>query len=170
LRPWQERDATALFDAVRESTESVGRWLPWCHAEYGMADAKAWIAHCRAGWRDDDHFAFGVFDAASGDLLGGVGLGQRNRRHRSANLGYWVRPSRQRKGVASAAARMVARFGFAQLDLIRIEIIVLPDNRASRRTAEKLGAQFEAIARQRLWERGQPHDAAVYALVPPDMD
>ncbi len=168
VRPWQDRDASALFDAVRESTASVGRWLPWCHAGYGPDDAAAWTAQCQAGWRTGDHFAFGVFDAASGNLLGGVGLGQRNRRHRSANLGYWVRQSSHRQGIASAAAGMVAHFGFGRLALIRIEIVVLPDNVASRRTAEKLGARFEAIARDRLWERGQARDAAVYALTAQD--
>ncbi|HEV7121826.1 MAG TPA: GNAT family protein [Rhodanobacter sp.] len=170
LRPWQNHDATALLDAVRESIEGVGRWLPWCHAGYAADDAMAWIAHCQARWRSGDHFAFGIFDAASGEVLGGVGLGQRNRLHRSANLGYWVRQLRHRQGIAASAAGLVAQFGFARLQLVRIEIIALPDNRASRRTAEKLGARFEAIARQRLWARGQPHDAAVYALIAQDLD
>jgi RimJ/RimL family protein N-acetyltransferase len=169
LRPWRELDASALFEAVHESIRSVGRWLPWCHADYAMHDATVWITRCQAGWRSGDHFAFGIFDAASGDVLGGVGLGQRNLVHRSANMGYWVRKSRQGQGIATSAAAMLARFGFEQLDLIRIEIIALPDNRPSRRTAEKLGAQFEAIARHRLWEREQACDAAVYALVARDM-
>lgn len=170
LRPWQDRDAPALLDAVRESIAEVGRWLPWCHAGYGADDAVAWVTHCQARWRSGDHFAFGIFDAVSGELLGGIGLGQRNRLHRSANLGYWVRQSRHRQGIAASAAALVARFGFARLELIRIEIIALPDNRASRGTAEKLGARLEAIARHRLWERGQPRDAAVYALVARDLD
>jgi ribosomal-protein-serine acetyltransferase len=169
LRPWQDRDAAALSEAALESTQSVGRWLPWCHADYDRHAAMAWVAHCRAGWQSGEHFAFAVFDAASGDLLGGVGLGQRNRVHRSANLGYWVRQSRHGQGTASAAAAMVARFGFGRLGLIRIEIVALPDNRPSRRTAEKLGARFEAVARQRLWVREQACDAAVYALIPQDL-
>jgi RimJ/RimL family protein N-acetyltransferase len=53
--------------------------------------------------------------------------------------------------------------------LIRIEIVVMPDNHASPRTAEKTGARFEAIARQRLWANGQTHDAAVYGLTPADL-
>ena len=168
MRPWQDRDAAALFAAVHESTEKVGRWLPWCHAGYGLADAAAWVARCQTGWHCGDHFAFGIFDAVSGDVLGGAGLGQRNRLHRSASLGYWVRQSRHRQGIAAAAAGAVARFGFERLELIRIEIVVLPGNLASRRTAEKLGARFEAIARHRVWDRGEARDAAVYALIPQD--
>lgn len=169
LRPWQPQDATALFDAARESVASVGRWLPWCHAGYDLVDAKAWISHCQDGWSRGDHFAFPVFDNGTSNLLGGVGLNQFNRMHRSANLGYWVRQSRHGEGIAARAAAIIARFGFEQLGLIRIEIVAQPDNGASRRTAEKAGAHFESVARQRLCVQGQPMDGAVYALIPADL-
>jgi len=169
LHPWQAQDAEDLFDAVRSSVASVGRWLPWCHAGYELADAHAWISHCQDGWSRGEHFAFPIFDLHTGELLGGAGLNQRNRQHRSANLGYWVRQSRHGEGIAARAAALVARFGFEQLGLIRIEIVVMPDNHPSRRTAEKTGARFEAIARQRLWANEQAHDAAVYGLTLADL-
>ncbi|MCX7512180.1 GNAT family N-acetyltransferase [Frateuria sp. STR12] len=169
LRPWQPADAPALHLAVQESLETVGRWLPWCHAGYDLRQAQAWIRHCREGWMADEHFAFGVFERGSNALLGSVGLNQRNFAHRSAALGYWVRQSRQGDGIARQAARLAARFGFRTLGLARIEIVVLPDNHASRRTAEQAGARFEAIARHRIWTHEAARDAAVYALVPGDL-
>jgi RimJ/RimL family protein N-acetyltransferase len=169
LRPWRTEDAPALRDAVQESVASVGRWLPWCHDGYGLDEAQAWITHCREGWAADEHFAFGIFERHGGTLLGSVGLNQRNRIHRNAALGYWVRQSRQGQGIAWQAARLAARFGFDTLGLVRIEIVALPDNHASRRTAEKTGARFEAIARQRLWVRDEARDAALYALIPNDL-
>ena len=169
LRPWQTQDASDLFDTVRSSVVSVGRWLPWCHADYSLDDANAWIRHCQDGWSQGEHFAFSIVDRMTGELLGGAGLNQRNRLHCSANLGYWVRQSRHGEGIAARAAALVARFGFEQLGLIRIEIIVLPDNHPSRRVAEKTGAQFEAIARQRLWANGRANDAAVYGLILTDL-
>ncbi|WP_223250761.1 GNAT family N-acetyltransferase [Rhodanobacter denitrificans] len=169
LRPWQERDADALVEAARESVATVGRWLPWCHAGYGADDADAWVAHCRAGWHSGEIQAFAMFEADSGHLLGSIGLNQHNPLHRSANLGYWVRQSRQGKGLAAAAAALVARFGFEQLGLVRIEIVILPGNRASQHTAERVGARFEGVARQRLWMGGQAQDARVYGLIPTDL-
>lgn len=169
LRPWQPRDAEDLLDAARSSVASVGRWLPWCHAGYDLDDARTWISHCQDGWSRGEHFAFPIFDLRTGEMIGGCGLNQLNHQHRSANLGYWVRQSRQGKGIAARAAALVARFGFEQLGLIRIEIVVMPDNRASLRTAEKTGARFEAVARHRLWANGQAHDAAVYGLTPADL-
>jgi RimJ/RimL family protein N-acetyltransferase len=169
LRPWQLQDAEPLFDAAQSSLSTVGRWLPWCHASYALEDARAWIACCEHGWSHAEHFAFAVFDDGSGELLGAVGLNQRNLKHRSANLGYWVRQSRQGEGIAARAASLVARFGFERLGLIRIEIVTLPDNGASRRTAEKIGAKLETLARHRLWVQEQPMDAVVYALIRADM-
>lgn len=169
LRPWQARDAGALCDAAHSSVDKVGRWLPWCHAGYGLDDANAWIGQCREGWARGDHFAFAIFDLRTGELSGGAGLSHRDGLHRNANLGYWIRQAHQGKGLAARAARLVARFGFEQLGLARIEIVVMPDNHASRRTAEKAGARFEAIARQRLWKNGRAHDAAVFGLIPPDL-
>jgi RimJ/RimL family protein N-acetyltransferase len=169
LRAWRTEDAPALHEAVRESLASIGRWLPWCHAGYDLDEAQAWIRRCRERWEAQEQFAFGVFEQGTGALLGSVGLNQRNQAHRSAAMGYWVRQSRQGQGLAPQAARLAARFGFGTLGLVRIEIVALPDNHASRRTAERAGARFESIARHRLWARGEARDGAVYALVPADL-
>lgn len=166
LRPWQDRDAPALVEAAAESQATVGRHLAWCRADYGLNDALSWTSHCRTGWERGERHAFAVFERASGTLCGGVGLNQFDPIQRSANLGYWVRQSRQRQGVAAAAAALVADFGFSQLGLLRIEILALPDNLASRRTATRLGAQFERMAAQRIDFEGQRRDAALYALQP----
>ena len=169
LSPWMEDDAGRLVDAVQASVASVGRWLPWCHAGYGHDQAVAWISHCQVGWHAGYHFAFAMRDGRDGSLLGGVGLNQIEPLHRRANLGYWVRHGRQRQGLATAAAQLVARFGFERLGLIRIEVVALPDNTPSRATALRIGARFESIARHRLLVNGQPQDAAVYGLLPSDL-
>ena len=166
LRPYRAGDARILASAARESAGTVGVWLPWCHADYGDAEADAWISHCASGWQRGEHFAFAVFDARTSQFLGSAGLNQRSREHNFMNLGYWVRTARQGEGIAARAVRLVAAFGFGQIGLTRIEIVAALGNRASRRVAEKAGAVLEAVARNRLVDRGNPIDAALYALVP----
>lgn len=169
LRPWRDDDAPALFEAVHESIERLGRWLPWCTPTYDLAAARERVAVCRQAWLDGELYAFAVLELG-GRLLGSVGLNQLNYAHRFANLGYWVRASAHGRGVAARATRLAAAFGFRELALIRVEIVTDPDNLASRRTAEKAGARFESIARHRLWNRDHPRDGAVYALLPGDLD
>jgi len=167
LRAWEEHDAPALHAAMRESHESIGRWLSWCHPAYGLADAVEWITHCRDAWRRGDQYAFAVLDPG-GRLLGSVDIKLHDRRIPCGHVGYWMSQSRQRQGVCPHAVAMLADFGFDRLGLQRLEILAATENRPSRRVAEKLGAQFEGVARQRLQVHGQPCDAAVYGLIPGD--
>ena len=166
---WQPSHADALYEAARESISTVGRWLPWCHPGYQREDAASWIERCRSGAEGGEPCAFGVFDD-DGILLGGVGLNRFDSQHRSANLGYWIRTQMQSRGVAARAARRLAAFGFDTLGLCRIEIVAALENLASRRCAEKAGARLEGIARHRLIVNGEPVDAAVYGLLPADLD
>jgi len=42
--------------------------------------------------------------------------------------------------------RLIARFGFEDLGLLRLlELLIAADNLASRRVAEKVGATFEGV-------------------------
>ena len=168
VRPYTTRDVDATFTAVRESIDAVARWLPWCHAGYARDEAGAWIGKCVQDWASGDNREFGIFDAATHAYCGGVGLNTLNLDNNFANLGYWVRTSCRGRGIATAAARLAARFGFRALGLARLEVVVHVDNAASRRVAEKIPAAFEGIARRRLALHGDSHDAAVYSLIPAD--
>lgn len=166
-RPYRDDDAPALLAAVRESVESVGRWLPWCTADYGEQHAIDWIRHCQQSWTNGDQFAFAIFDA-NDEFLGAVGLSHRNREHNFASIGYWIRESARGRNLGSRVARHVIRFGFDEVRLTRIEIVAAVQNVASRRTAEKTGARFEGIQRNRLAVGEKVFDAAMYAAVPND--
>ena len=87
LRPFEERDAGSFVAAARESAQSVGRWMPWCHAAYADKDALDWFATCSEGLSNETAFEFGVFSESDGELLGGAGLNQINTQHRYCNLG-----------------------------------------------------------------------------------
>ena len=84
-----------------------------------------------------------------------------------ANLGYWVRTSATRRGVATRAVRELAGFAFRETDLVRLEIVVAIDNRASLRVAEKSGAIREGTANQRVRLHGRSQDAVVFAILRP---
>jgi len=148
-----------------ESLATVGLWMPWCHSARTIAEGVSWLQNCQANWDSGADYEFTVFDA-SGEYLGAAGLNQFNRVYNFANLGYWVRETRQRRGIAVEATKLLAEFGFRSLGLSRIEIVVAIDNIPSRRVAEKVGAEYEGIARNRLQIRGAAMPAAVYSMVP----
>jgi RimJ/RimL family protein N-acetyltransferase len=166
LRPFEDRDADAFTAAVLESVETVGRWMPWCHGAYTSADALAWFAACRSALQAGTAFELGIFSAEDHTLLGGAGLNQINNQHAMCNLGYWVRQSRHRQGIASRTVQALLPLAFTPLALQRVEIVVAEDNHASVGVARKAGAQFECLARNRLQIHGKAVAASVFSLIP----
>ena len=169
IRPFRVADAKAFADAVRESVATVSPWLPWCRADYGMKEARAWIGQCAVRLNMGFSYDVGIFSEDCTQLVGGVAINQIDHMHNIGNIGYWVRETLQRQGIATRAARSMASFGFDCLKLTRLEIVAAEGNLPSRSVAEKLGATFECVARNRLLVRGVPIAAAVYSLIPGDI-
>ena len=169
LRAHRASDADALAEAVRESVDTVGRWQDWCHAGYTTVDATSWLGMCRRDWLLGDGFEMLIVDARTDRLLGGMGVNQRNKEQRVANLGYWVRQSEQGRGVATRAARLAIRFAFDTVRVERLEIVVAEGNEPSRRTAARIGGVLEGMLRKRLIVDGSSVDALMHSIIRSDI-
>lgn len=168
IRPPRMDDAPHLFAAIAESRADLAPWMPDI-AAVPSADAVAdWITMTIAESAERAGFHFTIVDATTDRVLGGCGLTHLNGTHRFANVYYWVRSSQTRRGIASAATRALAAWGFAHADLQRVEIVVARQNTPSLRAAEKSGARNEGIQRNRLWLHHRAHDAIMFSLVPAD--
>jgi ribosomal-protein-serine acetyltransferase len=165
IRPYTPTDVPLLVDAAVESINEIFPWLPWCHPGYTALEAETWIKHCGTARDAGTEYNFVVTDGSGGHFLGGCGLNQLRPDHRIANLGYWIRTSASRRGVATAAVRRLAEFAFRETDLLRLEIVAAVDNIASQRVAEKAGAIREGVLHDRLLLHGKSHDAVLYCLV-----
>jgi ribosomal-protein-serine acetyltransferase len=164
IRPYEAGDVRPLWEAARESVDEVSRWLSWCHADYSMEEARDWVRSRAALAAEGRDYAFAIV-GADGRFLGGCGINQINRVHRFANLGYWVRTSATRQGVAREAVRQAGDFAFRSTDLVRLEIVCAVENVASQRVAEGAGGRREGVLRHRLLLHGRPVDAVMYSLV-----
>jgi RimJ/RimL family protein N-acetyltransferase len=169
IRPCRPGDADALLAAVRESVKELSPWAPWCAPDYSMAHCRPWLESRAATWSKGEEYDFVILHARDDTLLGGCGLNDINRTHNFANLGYWVRTSRTRQGIATAAVRLLAKHGFEELGFSRIEIVVAVGNKASQRVAEKSGAVREGIERNRHVVRDTIYDAVMFSLIPSDL-
>jgi ribosomal-protein-serine acetyltransferase len=168
LRPYRMSDINSIYQAIRESIKEVGAWLPFAHEGYAIKETRDWLKKRNREWKKGNTYDFGIFDAKDGAFIGGCGLSEIVKIHRRANLGYWVRTSRIGQGVAPAATRLLAKWGFDVLKLNRIEIVVAVGNERSLRAAAKAGAKLEGILRNRLAMRDKAYDAVMHSLVPED--
>lgn len=166
IRPFMDSDGPAFVAAALESISTVGAWMPWCHSGITLQDARAWFATCERNLDSLTAYDIGTFSNDGNELLGGIAINQINRHQNFGNIGYWVRQTCQRQGIATRAVRAIAEYGFLQLKLTRLEIVAPEKNVPSRKVAEKVGAVFECIARNRVLVYGTPGAAAIYSLVP----
>jgi ribosomal-protein-serine acetyltransferase len=169
LRPVQPDDAEEMYAAIRESIAEIAPWLYFAHDGYSLKEARDFLKRCPRNWKKDTEYVFGIIDARDGTYLGTCGLNRMDTENLRANLGYWTRTSRMGQGVAPAATVLLARWGFKELKLRRIEIIVATENVRSQRVAEKAGAYREGILRHRIKINDRMHDAVMYSLVPGDI-
>lgn len=163
LRPWRESDADAVAAACRDP--EIARWVP-VPVPYRLEDALDFIRSNRMAWREGIGAAFAVVDAASDRLLGAITL--HRAREREAFVGYWVAPEARGRGVATRALRLVARWAFATLPLVRLSLYRDVGNEASGRTAEKAGFVREGVLRSYADHRGEPRDCVMYSLIRSD--
>lgn len=168
LRAYEADDADMFAAVVRESVETVGRWMGWCHADFNSDHARDWFAACDKGREEGTAHEFGIFSEDGKELLGGAGLNMISKLHNYCNLGYWIRQSEQGKGIATMASILLADVGFRELGFNRIEIVAAEGNVNSIAVAKKVGAQLECMARNRLVVGGVPVTAAVHSLLRQD--
>ena len=169
IRPYELTDAEALHAAAMESVDTVGRWLPWCHAELKLDELRAWIEKEIALRAEGLSVEF-IIEDEEGRFLGGCCVNRVDPELRIGNLGYWVRSSMAGRGIVSRAARMAVEWAFAETELERIEVLCEVENTGSQRVAEKIGALREGLLRSRLFVHGKPRDVFVYSVIRSDVE
>jgi RimJ/RimL family protein N-acetyltransferase len=169
IRPYRLDDGWEIVGAVHESLAELTPWMPWAHAAYALHESQQWLHVQIAAFELRTAFEFAMV-GPGGEYLGGCGLNQLDPANRRANLGYWVRSSATRRGVATAAVRLLREWAFGSTDLVRLEILAAVGNAASCRVAEKAGAVREGVLRSRLLLHGATHDAMLFSFVRPAPD
>lgn len=163
VRRLQLREGRQLVAAVQASLPELSRYLPWAEPGYDLAAARRFIAFAREEERTGRGLHWSVFERASGELVGGVGL--MTRVFESAELGYWIRSDRAGGGLCTSAARLVLDHGFATRGLRRVWLVCDVANRGSIHVARKLGMTREGRLRDYMVVRGRPRDHYLYAVL-----
>lgn len=143
VRPWVATDAPALRAAIDEDVEHIRPWLSWSREEPATLERTAarietWVEDFRAG--RVHRFAI-TSPERQHEILGGVWLGQRVGPH-ARDLGYWIRRSATRQGIAGAAAAAMVNLAFDDPDTERVIVRCDVANDRSAALARALGFAF----------------------------
>jgi RimJ/RimL family protein N-acetyltransferase len=150
IRCYDPRDAPLLKDAIDSSLDHLRPFMAWIDDEPQPLDDKlALIKRFRVNFDSADDFPYGTFDREEREQLGGTGLHVRSGPG-GLEIGYWVRASRAREGIATESSAALTRVAFEACEVDRVEIRIDPANTASFGVPRKLGFTEEATLRRRL--------------------
>jgi ribosomal-protein-alanine N-acetyltransferase len=164
--------AAADFEAWREVRRRCGDWLTrWeprplpGHPDVSE-DRRAFVAQCGARERErqlGSGYGFGIF--VDGRFGGAINLSNIQRGpFQNAYVGYWIDEALAGNSYMPEAVVVVMRFAFEELNLHRVQIAIIPRNRASRRVVEKLDLRNEGVALRYLEINGKWEDHVRYAM------
>lgn len=161
LRRWAESDADEMASCL-DGDEEIGRWLDQIPQPYTRDDALTFI-------RGTGEDTFAVTDAATGGVLGSIGV-RWNERRDVAEIGYWLRAEARGRGAMGCALALACAYAFEQ-GAARVQLRAAVANDASRRVAEKAGFRLEGILRSAHHNArlGRRVDWAMYSLLPGDL-
>lgn len=114
---------------------------------------------------------FMLFDKTSGSSIGACGFHNWFLLHRRAEIGYVLLDEQWKHlGLMTEALKFVIPFGFDQLNLIRMEACISPENKSSLSLIQKFNFQQEGLLRQHCTPKGSifSEDSILFSLLESD--
>lgn len=111
--------------------------------------------------KEGSEFNFAIL--CDGNLVGGVGVRINFHFPHIGEVGYFVDEAYWGMGIASAALRQMEDYAFRKLGLVRLELVLATENKASEQVAINCGYKKEGLLRKRIVVNGTYFDCYLYA-------
>lgn len=164
LRPVRETDIDQLY-AYHIDIDNRGDYFP-----RGILSQPAFRKQFEENgfWSKEDGML--VIVSPADEILGHIEFFKTVNYLDEYELSYQLYAPEQRgKGVTTEAVNLLVRYLFETKPVNRIRLVIHPENRASRRLAEKCGFKHEGTARGAWYNKGKHQDVEIYAILHGDV-
>jgi ribosomal-protein-serine acetyltransferase len=159
IHPLVEQEAEIFFAVVEQNRERLGKWMGWVQRVRNVDEARVHIQN----YPDRGGFHAGMWRGER--LIGVYACRYVDIETHEAEIGYWLTPDAEGKGLVTRVSKAVIDYLFEQKGVRRIKIQAFAANERSRAVAERLGFTLKAI------ERGDDGiEDAVYMLLVEDWE
>jgi len=159
LEPWQAEEFAAHMERAREH---IRPWVGPSFVTTDIAGARATLQRYADATARDGNRILGI--RLDGVLVGGVMFVDFNSAVGTCEIGCWLEPSAEGRGLITAACRTLLRYAFEERGLHRAEWRCRADNLRSSAVAQRLGMALEGVLRE-AWKVGDMfYDTQVWGV------
>ena len=167
LRKPAVKDAKDIFRYA--SDPEVARYVLW-EPHRSLSETRSFVRFLRSRIRSGYPSSWVVVLKETCSVIGTIGFIWYSEENRSAELGYSFSREHWNRGYATQALKAVIDASFTSLPLNRLEAQHDLRNPASGRVMEKCGLRQEGILRNRIVNKGEYIDVALYAVLRSDWE
>lgn len=162
LRRIRITDAPDMYEYSKDP--EVTKYLLW-DPHPNIEHTRNYVDYLQDRYRDGKYYDWAVVLKSSGKMIGTCGFSAISAEHRCAEVGYVLNPAFRGQGYAGEALSAVLEFAFRRMQLNRVEAKCVDENESSERVMQKVGMQFEGVARSALFIKGQFRNIKIYAIL-----
>ncbi|MET7400485.1 GNAT family protein [Dactylosporangium sp. NPDC005572] len=163
LEPWQAGEFLAHMDRAREV---VDPWIPWAGRSTDLETTRQTLQRYADLQARDAGRLFGIW--LDGKLVGGTMFVSFDAEGGVAEVGVWLEPAGQGRGLVTAAVRVLIDWAFRVRGLHRVEWHCRSDNTASSNVARRLGMRLDGVLRESYLYKGVRHDTQIWSILATD--
>jgi [ribosomal protein S5]-alanine N-acetyltransferase len=163
LRKLQSSDASKLYELYQEA--EVTRYLDWSGTSTEQ-EAKLVLAFFEQQFRSSKSLRWAIAEVESNALIGTIVM-TNFRKDAIADIGYDLARPYWGKGLMKEALTRLLEFCDDELNLLRLQAYIRPENIASAKLVSKLGFLSEGLLRRAGYHesRNEFFDVLLYARV-----
>ena len=163
LRPLEPADAAEFAAHLDRAREHIRPWVGPSFVTDTVVGAEATLTRYAEKTALDGPRIFGIWD--DGTLVGGVMFVEFSVASGTCELGCWLEPAAEGRGLITLACRKLFDWAFVERGIHRAEWRCRADNDRSADVARRLGMTFEGTARE-AWKVGDTfHDKQVWSVL-----
>ncbi|MFE6667159.1 GNAT family N-acetyltransferase [Streptomyces sp. NPDC057697] len=166
LRPLETWQAQEFLDHMDRARESVDPWIPFASFATDLDSARALLRKYADRQAADTGRIYGIW--LEDTLVGGVMFPVFDAESGNCEIGCWLEPAGQGRGLITRAARELIDWAFRVRGMYRVEWDASAANTASIAVAERLGMTRDGVLRQNYLYRGERHDSEIWSLLAPE--
>jgi len=163
MRPRKIEDAPQIFEIIDKNRDNLREWLLWVDSMTTVEIVESVVKEHIEKAGHGTNVYMGIFH--DNLYIGNIEVKNINRFSDSAQIGYWLAPEWQGKGIMTDCVRALTDYCFDELNLNSVHISCADKNKKSRAVPERLNFVQEGVLQDCMKYHGVFYDEVIYGVV-----